>query len=59
MVWCYLFLVLFLKRFYLEVFMFKRSRISKKKSGRSFTRGALRVNGRNTAAAPMRGGIRL
>jgi len=38
---------------------FRRRRMSRGKSRRSFTRGAVRVNRRNVAGAPMRGGIRL
>ncbi len=37
----------------------KRRRMSRKKSRRSFSRGALRVNRKNTRGTPMRGGWRL
>ncbi len=33
--------------------------MSKKSSRRNFTKGAVRVNKRNTTQRPMRGGIRL
>ncbi len=36
-----------------------RKKISRKKSRRSFTKGAMRVSGKNTRSKPMRGGIRL
>lgn len=39
--------------------MKKRSRISNKKSKRSFTKNAKRVHPKNFAPHPMRGGIRL
>jgi len=39
--------------------MARRSRISRGKSRRSFTRGAVKFNKRNFGGAPMRGGIRL
>ncbi len=40
--------------------MARRSKMSRKKSKRSFTKGAVRVHGRNLSAGrPMRGGIRL
>lgn len=37
----------------------KRRKMSRSGSRRSFTRGAMRVNRRNIAGSPMRGGIRL
>ena len=37
----------------------RRKRISRKKSRKSFTRGALRVHPKNTRSSVMRGGIRL
>ncbi len=43
----------------LEVMMAFRRKIPKKKSRRSFTKGALRVNKKNTGSKVMRGGIRL
>ena len=36
-----------------------RSKMSKKRSRKSFTKGAQRVKSKNYAAAPMRGGYRL
>ena len=36
-----------------------RKRLSDKKSRKLFTRTAMRVNPKNVAARPMRGGIRL
>jgi len=36
-----------------------RKRLSRSNSRRSFTNGALRVNKKNYAGNPMRGGIRL
>jgi len=39
--------------------MGRRSRIPSRKSRRSFSRGAVRVNPRNMTTSPMRGGIRL
>jgi len=39
--------------------MYRRYRINRNKSRRSFTRGAVKFNKRNFAGAPMRGGIRL
>lgn len=36
-----------------------RSKIGRSKSRKSFTRGATRINARNFAPGPMRGGIRL
>lgn len=43
-----------------EVIMRKRFKMSKKHSKRSFTRHAVRVNGRNAGSGyAMRGGIRL
>ncbi len=38
---------------------FKRNKMSRKKSKRSFTKGATRVHRRNISGRPMRGGIRL
>jgi len=38
---------------------FRRHKMSRKSSKRSFTRHAVRTNSRNVAPAPMRGGIRL
>jgi len=42
-----------------EVVMAYRHKISRRRSRRSFTRGAVSFNRRNFAGAPMRGGIRL
>lgn len=39
--------------------MYSRHRISKGKSRRSFTKGAIRTKSKNFAPVPMRGGIRL
>lgn len=39
--------------------MFKRHKIGRSRSRRSFTRGARNVHSRNTWTGPMRGGIRL
>mgnify|MGYP007065339654 CR=1 FL=1 len=39
--------------------MAKRKRMSKRRSRRSFTKGAVRTHRKNVAGAPMRGGIRL
>jgi len=39
--------------------MGRRSRIDRRKSRRSFSRGAVRVNRRNLNTSPMRGGIRM
>ena len=36
-----------------------RKKISKKRSKKMFTKNALRVNGKNTRPAPLRGGYRL
>lgn len=38
---------------------FRRHKMSRGKSRRSFTRGATHTNRRNVAGNPMRGGIRL
>lgn len=38
---------------------YKRHKMSRKKSRRSFTRGAVRVHKKNSSGRPMRGGIRL
>ncbi len=38
--------------------MRKRQRMTRKASRKSFKRGAVRTNHRNTRSAPMRGGIR-
>lgn len=37
----------------------KRTRLSRRKSRKMFTKGASRVNGKNYGGSPMRGGIRL
>lgn len=37
----------------------KRFKLPRRRSKRLFTKTAQRVNGRNVAAGPMRGGIRL
>jgi len=37
----------------------KRSKMSRRKSGKLFSRTARKVNGRNASGRPMRGGIRL
>jgi len=39
--------------------MARRHKISRSKSRRSFTKGAVRMNRRNLGGSPMRGGIRL
>lgn len=39
--------------------MARRSRMSRGKSRRSFTKGARRVHRKNFSSGPMRGGIRL
>lgn len=39
--------------------MSKRFKLSKKRSGNMFTKGAQKVNSRNMMGAPLRGGIRL
>jgi len=39
--------------------MKKRSKMSRKKSRKNFTKNAVRVHPKNTRGNPMRGGIRL
>ncbi len=39
--------------------MARRRKMSRKKSRRSFTKGATRVHRKNVRSGPMRGGIRL
>ncbi len=39
--------------------MARRRKMSKRKSKRSFTKGATRMHRRNVISGPMRGGIRL
>ena len=39
--------------------MYKRRKMKKSKSKRLFTKTAQNVHGKNSATAPMRGGIRL
>ena len=39
--------------------MKRRAKLSKRRSQRSFTRNAMRVNPKNLKDQPMRGGIRL
>jgi len=39
--------------------MKRRHKLGRKHSRKMFSRTALKVNGRNAVAAPMRGGIRL
>jgi len=43
----------------LEVIVMRRNRMSKRKSRRSFSKGASRTHRKNLSPAPMRGGIRL
>ena len=44
---------------YLEDFMRKRIKLSRRKSRKMFTNGAKRVHVKNATNVPMRGGIRL
>jgi hypothetical protein len=44
---------------FLEVFMRKRHKMSRRHSKRVFSKSAKRTHGRNLHAHPMRGGIRM